>query len=326
MSAPPISIPALTQAASHLTASKYYALAAYVMFVYDIFLTFPLEIEKIWTKKFNGLTILWFSNRWFFLAGVTITYVAYLDPNWSGAACDAFFRYPGYVLTIQRLTVGSIFLLRIYCIYNRDLRPAAIVAVFVIAEATVKLVSLQLWAAPVQLPPGLTSCILAVTPQNASKFIGYWLTELCTDGAIFFATIYRSYDIYWKNGRGSLSSTYLWRVIVKDGILYFAIMLTSNLVTVIQYLTLPQDLKAINANFGAVCTSLLTARLVLNLKIAGTHSPSNSHLHSGFVGPQNTWEAAVCGPLGNELEGVSLEEKRSRPSEEYELGKMRLPK
>ena len=30
------------------------------MFVYDIILTFPQEVEKIWRRKFTGLTVLWF--------------------------------------------------------------------------------------------------------------------------------------------------------------------------------------------------------------------------------------------------------------------------
>lgn len=58
-------------------AAKYYAIAAYgtvldiisnvllsaavsAMFVYDIVLTFPMEVKKIWARKFTGLTVLWF--------------------------------------------------------------------------------------------------------------------------------------------------------------------------------------------------------------------------------------------------------------------------
>ena len=33
------------------------------MMTYDIILTFPLEVEKIWTKKFTGVTVLWFLVR-----------------------------------------------------------------------------------------------------------------------------------------------------------------------------------------------------------------------------------------------------------------------
>ena len=33
------------------------------MLTYDIFLTFPLELEKIWKQKTSGVTILWFFVR-----------------------------------------------------------------------------------------------------------------------------------------------------------------------------------------------------------------------------------------------------------------------
>lgn len=30
------------------------------MLTYDIVITFSTEVEKIWTKKFTGVTVLWF--------------------------------------------------------------------------------------------------------------------------------------------------------------------------------------------------------------------------------------------------------------------------
>lgn len=55
-------------------AAKYYALAAFVMLVYDIFLTFSVEVDKIWRNmRFSGLTVLWVCNRWVYLLMVIPT-------------------------------------------------------------------------------------------------------------------------------------------------------------------------------------------------------------------------------------------------------------
>ena len=60
--------------------AKYYALASFVMLVYDILLTFPREVDKIWRKKrFSGLTVLWVCNRWVFLLMVILTIASECD-------------------------------------------------------------------------------------------------------------------------------------------------------------------------------------------------------------------------------------------------------
>ena len=33
---------------------------------YDIVLTFSTEVDKIWRRKFTGVTVLWFLVRWFY--------------------------------------------------------------------------------------------------------------------------------------------------------------------------------------------------------------------------------------------------------------------
>lgn len=44
------------------------------MLVYDIMLTFPREVNKIWRKtRLSGLTVIWFCNRWVFLLMVIPT-------------------------------------------------------------------------------------------------------------------------------------------------------------------------------------------------------------------------------------------------------------
>ncbi|KAI5119656.1 hypothetical protein M0805_007747 [Coniferiporia weirii] len=322
MSAPPTLVQ-LAEAATHLQAAKFYALASLIMMVYDNFLTFSTEVEKIWKRKFSGLTLLYFLNRWVFLLAVI---PAYIGTYAEGAAhrCENFFRYPGYVSTFQRAVIGTVFILRTYCIYNRNLRVAGLVAVLLAVEITVKLVSNTEWGEAVVLPLGFVGCILAVAPQNAQKFVIYWAFELLTDATVLSLTIYRSYTEF--KASAGFSHSRLWQVILKDGFMYFLVMCTSNLTTVIMYVTLPQDLKAINANFGVMSNSLLTARLILNLRVAAVSRQSRrQNNYSGFVGPQTTWEANLLGHIGNDFEGTSTASSSSKgkfmsyASEEHEL-------
>ncbi|KAI5119657.1 hypothetical protein M0805_007748 [Coniferiporia weirii] len=273
------------------------------MMVYDNLLTLSPEVEKIWKRKFSGLTLLYFLNRWVFLLAIIPAYIGLFD-QWSHEVdvshfptqyfklmdtqtllrCKNFFRYPGYIATFQRAVIGTVFVLRTYCVYNRNLRVAGLVVVLLVVDIIAKLVS----------------------NTDAHKYVIYQTFELLTAF------------------KASSEFSHLWQVILKDGFMYFLVMCTSNFTTVIMY---AQDLKAINTNFGVMSNSLLTARLILNLRVATVSNRSRRQSHrSGLVGPQTTREAILLGQIGNEFEGTSTASSGSKGKyyvpyarEEYEL-------
>ncbi|KAH8102082.1 hypothetical protein BXZ70DRAFT_906079 [Cristinia sonorae] len=298
---PPDVVALLTKAATHLTAAKYYDIASFTMMVYDIILTFPLEVEKIWSQKFTGVTVLWFLNRWWFLFAVIPTIAGFFDPRFIGKICEGYFRYPGIVAGIQRAIIGTVFMLRMYCIYGRSWKIAALVFVFLAAEVVTKISTTAAWGQAVTLPPGFVGCILSVAEENSMKFIVFWVLELATDTLVVVLTIIRSYQL---RGSAAIWQSQLWQVLVKDGLIYFFIMFASNLTSVIFYVVLPEDLKAINANFGVMINSLMTARLILNLKTA-SKEPRSPQPHYGFDGARSVWEANIIGNIGNEFEGTT---------------------
>ncbi|TCD67180.1 hypothetical protein EIP91_000406 [Steccherinum ochraceum] len=328
MAAPPPPDPSvLITAATHLAGAKYYAMASFVMMTYDILLTFPTELEKIWKQRYSGVTVLWFMNRWFFLAAVIPTIASlhvdalcplqafmihilselcgYRIDHVQGSpaqffhSCERYFRYPGYIAAIQRVVIGSIFILRMYCIYGRDYKVAVLIAVFLIVEVIIKLYATIAWGQAVQLPPGFVACVLSVSPENSAKFIIFWVFELVTDTLVVFLTVFRSFQL---RRSASIWQSRLWQVLVKDGLMYFFVMFATNLITVIMYIVASQDLKAVNADFGVMINAVMTARLILNLKTANSRAVG-VETNTDFARSIGTWEANIVGNLGNEFEG-----------------------
>ncbi|EDR04977.1 uncharacterized protein LACBIDRAFT_303914 [Laccaria bicolor S238N-H82] len=87
MSSPSPDAQVLATAALHLTAGKYFQIAAFVMLVYDQILTFPDEVvERIWKQNWSGATILFLINRYVtplqFIVGID----AFQDPIWTKSA------------------------------------------------------------------------------------------------------------------------------------------------------------------------------------------------------------------------------------------------
>ncbi|TBU55118.1 hypothetical protein BD310DRAFT_714735 [Dichomitus squalens] len=253
----------LATTAEHLLAAKMFSLASCVMLFYDITITFGDEVERIWKQRFTGATVLWFLNRYLSPLGYIVIIVSFQDPNWSKAACQHYVLYPEVLKVFTTTAVGIIFILRLYSIYAKSNTVLYGFTTLLALELAVKI-----WAftdgTMLQLPPGFVGCILTGRSAPGDRLIYTWVAELVFDSCVFFATLYRTIQLYRRTVFGEARS--LITVVMRDGIMYFAAIFFSNLVTVLIFIFAPNDLKVINASFSTLITSLMVSRLMLNLR------------------------------------------------------------
>ncbi|KAI0674178.1 hypothetical protein C8Q78DRAFT_1075851 [Trametes maxima] len=254
----------LATAAEHLMAAKMFSLASCVMLFYDIAITFGDEVEKIWKQRFTGATVLWFLNRYLSPLGYIVIIVSFHDPSWSKATCQRYVLYPEVLKIFTATAVGIIFILRLYSIYSKSNTVLYGFSALLLLELGIKI-----WAftdgTMLQLPPGFVGCILTGRSSPGDRIIYTWVAELVFDSVVFFATLYRTIQLYRRTLIGEALS--LITVIMRDGIMYFAAIFVSNLVTVLIFVFATQpDLKVINASFSTLITSLMVSRLMLNLR------------------------------------------------------------
>ncbi|KAI0077614.1 hypothetical protein K474DRAFT_1595789 [Panus rudis PR-1116 ss-1] len=228
-------------------AAKMFSLASCVMLFYDMALTFGDEVEKIWKQRFTGATILWFM-------------VTFHD-RWRESVCHRYILYPEILKIFTAFAIGLIFILRLYSIYSRSYTILVVFGLLLLAELATKI-----WAftdgTMLALPPQLTGCILVGKSAPGARMVYTWVAELVFDSLVFFATLYRTIYLYRTSELGPASS--LIRLIMRDGRYNLSVIWvqTVNLVlTVIQ-----EDLKAVNASFSTLITSLMVSRLMLNLR------------------------------------------------------------
>ncbi|KAI0746632.1 hypothetical protein C8Q80DRAFT_1354782 [Daedaleopsis nitida] len=253
----------LAVTADHLMAAKMFSLASCVMLFYDIAITFGDEVERIWKQRFTGATVLWFLNRYLSPLGYIVIIVSFHDPSWSKATCQHYILYPEILKIFTATAVGFIFILRLYSIYSKSTGVLYSFTGLLIFELAVKI-----WAftdgVMLELPPGFVGCILTGKSSPGDRIIYTWVAELVFDSAVFFATLYRTIQLYRRTIIGEALS--LITVIMRDGIMYFAAIFVSNLVTVLIFVVTQPDLKVINASFSTLITSLMVSRLMLNLR------------------------------------------------------------
>ncbi|KAL5505052.1 hypothetical protein ACEPAH_7715 [Sanghuangporus vaninii] len=255
-------VAALATTARHLTAAKMFSLACCVMLYFDILITFGDEVEKIWKQRFTFATVLWFMNRYLSPLGYVVI-IASFHMDWPKSVCDRYVLYPEILKVFTAAAIGVIFILRLYSIYGGSMVVLVTFSVLLVAELVVKI-----WAftdgTSVNLPPGLVGCILTGRGDSNDRFVFTWVAELAFDSIVFIATLSRTFIIYRRHRQGAAIP--LIKIMMRDGIIYFLVIFVANVVTMVLFITLPPDLKAVNASFSTLITSLMVSRLILNLR------------------------------------------------------------
>ncbi|KAF8885340.1 hypothetical protein BD779DRAFT_1673744 [Infundibulicybe gibba] len=268
----------ISQFAANLIAAKMFSLASCVMLFYDIFLTIDKEVERIWKRPFTPLTVLWFLNRYLSPLGYIVIIVSFHD-NWEKSVCNRYVLYPEALKIVTAFTIGVIFILRVYAMYGRSQVVLIGGGTLLIAELAVKI-----WAftdgTSLDLPSGLVGCILV--GRSDRRFAMTWIAELVFDSVVFLATLFRAIAL----NRLRFGNTHsLIELILRDGIAYFAVISVANLVTVLIFMFAHPDIKAINASFSTLITSLMVSRLILNLREAPAADANQRIYGSSFPVP-----------------------------------------
>ncbi|KAK7676156.1 hypothetical protein QCA50_020867 [Cerrena zonata] len=102
--------------------------------MYDYLLSLSTEIRCIWKRKFSAATILYFINRYgiiFYRITEVIQVVSFKNPTEAEAdtvrlrsfpVCNVVFRINQCVLSVVTLTIPAFLALRLYAIWNNDIR------------------------------------------------------------------------------------------------------------------------------------------------------------------------------------------------------------
>ncbi|KAF8164768.1 hypothetical protein B0H34DRAFT_793228 [Crassisporium funariophilum] len=293
MSSPP-DPDVIARAALHLTAGKYFQLAAFVMLVYDHALTFPEEVERIWKSKFTGATVLFLINRYVTPLQFIIIIDAFHDPIWTKSL---------RIEVIVDLDVNAL----------SRLRELLLLHLWLSANVTLSSIGVATGFA-VPLPPGFVGCIF--TGSNP-LFPTIWVMPLITDTFIFTLTLWRTHTYF----RGS-SDTPVWRrrtiqVFIRDGLLYFLVIFMANLVNTLIFFIGEPDLKAVGASFSQLITATMISRLVLNLRSLAHRTEAETFESHDL--PATTFMARTYGVFSEDLDDFPPERRGGIPLERMEF-------
>ncbi|KAF8532566.1 hypothetical protein JB92DRAFT_602234 [Gautieria morchelliformis] len=303
----------------------------YALYFYDHLLTFSDEVDKIWLQPFTFASLLFYINR-YFTHGQFIILNNFMKQR-GPMQCNGIMKFPGAGTLCLVAIAELIMILRVYAIYLAN----KYVLVFLLSILSGQIIT-EAWGVQFSIRIPQPSTFPGCVPTGSNNwFAALWVAPLVTDACIFVLTIWRTVRYKRKHGRMTTMD-----IILRDGIMYFFVIFSANLMNSLIYFLAPEDLKAVGASFSQLLTATMISRLQLNLrqarrsgtihadtprrlKVNSPRKPSESSRNGDFL-DSNDATATVTfftlGNLGEEIQGSFFEASDTKgiPHEEIEMG------
>jgi len=245
--------------------TNYVGLAGFTMLVYDHIITFEDEVKYIWKAKDKTKIILWlfFINRYLTPFGFIINLNAFLSPAWSSSVCQHFVAYEGVMGFIGVAIASLMMIVRVNAIYYGNQYVMTLIWILFLT-----MVGFHAWLFTTVGPvnhPGIPGCSMLFGVKHK---IGFWVSAtawapLCFDTAVIILVILRTQSIV----RAKIASqSKVVTLLIRDGAMYFSVILAVNLVLAIMIVSSRDGLKNICAQLQLLLTVTMMSRITLNLR------------------------------------------------------------
>ncbi|KAJ7624909.1 hypothetical protein FB45DRAFT_924514, partial [Roridomyces roridus] len=277
-----------------LLVSRAFIYGPFTLVVYDYLLTIDDEIDRFWRHGgfFTFGTALFILNRYMTLLG-TVPIVAEFTLTTTNpmnfqvrVLCSDLHQYHQYFAVASQLLVAVMLVTRTYALYQRNNKVLAFMVFVTVAALAFSLVMLL-------TGPDDTSTLSdhlkalhcpVVTGQATNIGTGAaWSGMLAFDIMIFALTVYKALRCGSRAG--------LFAVLLRDGSIYFAVMIVCNVGNIASYLVGGPLLSGFLTTVTNVLSSILISRLMLNLR-----DPAIRHRTSRHSGPLTTTRGDLSAP------------------------------
>ncbi|KAH7920296.1 hypothetical protein BV22DRAFT_1122838 [Leucogyrophana mollusca] len=284
----------------------YVGIVGFTVLIWDHVITFDDEVELIWQGKKGLREFLsssirtWFipvanvpENRYLTPLGFIVNLVAYSLRAWPKFPCQSmrhaltpfrcnhFVRYEGAMTVVGIQIVGLMMLIRVRAMYNKKNIVVAIVALLFAVWTAVN-AWLLASAGAVNHSSLANSCSMVFNPNpKMMASASAWL-PLLYDTVVFLLTLKATVPSVKNKQTG-----HVFRTLLANGLLYYSVICTVNLVLTIMIIQAPEGLKNISAQLELLLTVAMMSRITLNLRKQALYGPS----------PSNTRDEIVIYPL-----------------------------
>ncbi|KAI5116273.1 hypothetical protein M0805_002619 [Coniferiporia weirii] len=249
--------------------------SATTLLAYDIVITMDKEVKYFWKTPFTPISFLYFLNRYLGLLEALVD-----------VRCDFlswFYQISGW---IGILAVDVILLIRVIALYERSQKLTVCLSSLFVVEAAV-----MLWClVRIQLDIGIGISIGSAVGNAAEcgitldipqlMFVLYWIPPTVFELVLLMLSVRKCAE-FWRETAG-LKGFKLMHVLIRDQVVYFALVLACGVANVI-LIYVDEGVTSAGAIFtNATVPCILGSRILINLReAAGRNVYASSRSRSG---------------------------------------------
>ncbi|KAH9852387.1 hypothetical protein C2E23DRAFT_868841 [Lenzites betulinus] len=255
--------------------SFFISCAATTLAFYEHIITIRLEVQQIWKRDPSGATALFVMTRYFMLLNrifaiiglypirdpaVSMRGVSLANRYLTMSSCNTILWFQAVTTSALITVLSSIAAIRVYALWNRDIRLLALIMLMGVFPAFANLFFRAASAAYI-IPTRLYTCQSAPVAMTAQAYktlsIATRIISILSDGLVVVLTWMKTFRVYSLTRRVKLSADYS-ALILRDG--------TFHTVYGCQILiTEPQGTNLLN-DLIVTLSAILMARFLLNLR------------------------------------------------------------
>ncbi|EKM51109.1 uncharacterized protein PHACADRAFT_213010 [Phanerochaete carnosa HHB-10118-sp] len=261
--------PSLDLSLLYNRATNYFDVVSCTLMIYDFMLTFSREIDLVWRSRWSAIKVLFLVTRYTTFVELAVVIWPLITTDISPNGCYINYQWTGWTNITGILLAEVILMLRTWAVYERRRSVGIGLGVWTVATwvpnlATVGifLQSLQFGPIPgVQNSPGI-GC--HVTAGSSILFIS-WLLIMVSEAPIMFLMAFMAF----RNYRHTRDSA-VFRTVFRDGTIFYLYLFILSIANVIVIFTTPAGLINLFAIPERMFHSILTTRIILDLRELGS--------------------------------------------------------
>ncbi|CCL99431.1 uncharacterized protein FIBRA_01449 [Fibroporia radiculosa] len=236
------------------------SVAALCFLVWDICLTTDLEVTHIWLTPWAPSKLPYLFTRYYSLIALIVLRIYKMT-------CRQWIVFEGVSAFVLEIAVELMLILRLYAMYVGSKYMVWVMLVPFAVQCVVMVVSLGL-----SIPRIMTSadCVEAFLPV---EMVVYCATSILYETFLFGLTVGR----YIKARRAGWGNVELLKVLFRDGMLAFVVIIAAMSINTILFTLAPRSLAAIGFPWLLAILGSVGPRLVLNVRaVNDKHIPPSS--------------------------------------------------
>jgi len=244
---------------------RYVSLAMLSALLYDITLTYALEVKHVYKTRWSLVKALWFANR----VGVPLTFLVHMinvsKSNPSHTFCNVTGSMTLWLSAVNLFVMQFTLCLRVMAIYQRSKVVNYFIGFLLFGSTLSRVLIFAL--KPVPHPPSPNQPVLPGCLELPDKTLAgaYW-APLVLDTVLFVMTVVRVGS--GIPDRAALSHAPLIVLIFRDGALYFGLVVVAIAITTAGYYSIPLLGPCTSSYLFLGIVSIACSRLLLHLRDA----------------------------------------------------------